>query len=190
MIWRLLVSIRNNYNLVFTGNQVNSCLQSNIRHPISQRYPSMKVLCCQWYFVRLYWEFLMSQIIQDMSVVLAIWMLTMTTKITVMETWRTFEVLSRQVRFCNISEWYHIRVFEIGETLFLTNDGWSGLVKVEYFSLDKANILIIVVTNTNGDNIVTTKEHHLSPSNPDIGWIPESAPEYWQVTKLLLEEAI
>ena len=28
--------------------------------------------------------------------------------------------------------------FEIGETLFLTNDGWSGIVKVEYFFLDKA----------------------------------------------------
>ena len=45
--------------------------------------------------------------------------------------------------------------FEIGETLFLTNDGWSRIVK--YFSLDEANIMKIVVTNTNGDNIVTTK---------------------------------
>ena len=49
--------------------------------------------------------------------------------------------------------------FEIGETLFLTNDGWSGLVKVKYFSLGEANILKVIVTNTNGDNIVTTKEH-------------------------------
>ena len=49
--------------------------------------------------------------------------------------------------------------FKIGETLFLTDDGWSGLVKVKSFSLDDANILKIVVTNTNGDNIVTTKEH-------------------------------
>ena len=58
--------------------------------------------------------------------------------------------------------------FEIGKTLFLTNDEWSGLVKVKYFSSDEANILKIVVTNTNGDNIVTTKEHLHSPSNPDI----------------------
>ena len=53
--------------------------------------------------------------------------------------------------------------FEIGETLFLTNDGWSGLVKVKYFSLDEANILKIVVTNTNGHNIFTTKEHLRNP---------------------------
>ena len=67
--------------------------------------------------------------------------------------------------------------FEIGKTLFLTNDGWSGLVKVKYFSLDEANILKIVVKNTTGENIVTTKEHLSSLYNPDIGWIPESAPE-------------
>ena len=46
------------------------------------------------------------------------------------------------------------------------------------------------MTNTNGGNIVTTKEHLCSPSNTDIGWIPESAPEYGQVAKLLSEEAI
>ena len=34
----------------------------------------------------------------------------------------------------------------------------------------------IIVTNTNGENIVTTKKRLCSPSNPDIGWIPESAP--------------
>ena len=27
--------------------------------------------------------------------------------------------------------------FEIDKTLFLTNDGWSGLVKVKYFSSDE-----------------------------------------------------
>ena len=80
--------------------------------------------------------------------------------------------------------------FEIGETLFLTNDGWSGLVKVEYFSLDEANTLKVFVKNTNGENIVTTKEHLCSPSNPDIRWIPESAPEYGKAAKLLLEESI
>ena len=47
--------------------------------------------------------------------------------------------------------------FEIGETLFLTDDGWSGLVKVRSFSLENANILRIVVTNKNGYNIFTTK---------------------------------
>ena len=46
--------------------------------------------------------------------------------------------------------------FEIGKTLFLTNDGWSGLVKGIFFSLDEANILRMFVKNTNRDNIVTT----------------------------------
>ena len=82
------------------------------------------------------------------------------------------------------------KFFEIGETLFLTNDGWSGLVKVRSFSLDKANILKVVVKNTNGENIVTNKEHLCSPSNPDIVWIPDSATEYGQADKLLSEEAI
>ena len=79
---------------------------------------------------------------------------------------------------------------KIGETLFFTNDGWSRLVKVKYVSLVKASILKIVVTDTNRDNIVTTTEHLCSLSNPDIGWIPESTPEYGQAVKLLLEEAI
>ena len=80
--------------------------------------------------------------------------------------------------------------FEIGKTLFLTNDGWSGLVKVKYFSLDEANILKIIVKNTNGDINVTPKEHFCSSSKSDIGCIPESTPEYGQAAKLILEEAI
>ena len=48
-------------------------------------------------------------------------------------------------------------LFDIGETLFFTNDGWSGLVKVKYFSLDETNFLRILVTNINGGGIITTK---------------------------------
>ena len=48
-------------------------------------------------------------------------------------------------------------LFNIGETLFFTNNGWSGLVKVKYFSLDKTNVLRIIVSNSNGDDIITTK---------------------------------
>ena len=44
----------------------------------------MKVLRCQRYFVRSYRELLMPQIIQDMTVVVPIWMLMMTTKIIVL----------------------------------------------------------------------------------------------------------
>ena len=60
-------------------------------------------------------------------------------------------------------------LFDIGETLFFTNNGWSGLVKVKSFSLDKTNVLRIIVTNSNGDDIITTKEHLHSPNNPDVG---------------------
>ena len=80
--------------------------------------------------------------------------------------------------------------FEIGETLFFTKYGWSRLVKAKSFFLDEANILRIIVTNTNGDNIVTNKENIHSPSNPDIRWITESAPEYGQAANIFLEEAI
>ena len=58
------------------------------------------------------------------------------------------------------------------------------------FSLDEANVLRIVVTNSNGDDIVTTKEHLRLPTNPDVGWIPSSVPEYKQAAKTLLEEDI
>ena len=81
-------------------------------------------------------------------------------------------------------------LFDIGETLFFTNDGWSGLVKVKYFSLDETNFLRIIVTNSNGDDIITTKEHLCSPNNPDVGWSHSSVSEYKQSAKTLSEEDI
>ena len=81
-------------------------------------------------------------------------------------------------------------LFDNGETLFFINNGWSGLVKVKSFSLDKTNVLRIIVTNSNGDDIITTKEHLCSPNNPDSGWITSSVPEYKQSAKTLSEEDI
>ena len=81
-------------------------------------------------------------------------------------------------------------LFDIGETFFFTNNGWSGMVKVKCFSLDEINVLRIVVTNSDGDEIITTKEHRRSPSNPDIGWIPSLVPEYKQSGKTLSVEDI
>ena len=81
-------------------------------------------------------------------------------------------------------------LFDIGENLLFTNNGWSGLVKVKYLSLDKTNVLRIIVTNSNGDDIITTKEHLRSPNNPDVGWIPSSVPKYKQSAKTLSEEDI
>ena len=81
-------------------------------------------------------------------------------------------------------------LFDIGETIFFTNNGWSGLVKVKSFSPYKTNVLRIIVTNSNGDDIITTKEHLRSPNNPDVGWIPSSVPEYKQSAKTLSEKDI
>ena len=58
------------------------------------------------------------------------------------------------------------------------------------FSMDKTNVLRIIVTNSNGDDIITTKEHLRSPNNPDVGWIPSSVPEYKQSAKTLSEKDI
>ena len=66
----------------------------------------------------------------------------------------------------------------------------AGLVTVKSFSLDKTNVLRINVTNSNGDDIITTKEHLRPPNNPDIGWIPSSVPEYKQSAKTLSEKDI
>ena len=48
-------------------------------------------------------------------------------------------------------------LFDIGETILFTNNGWSGLVKVKSFSLDETNVPRVIVKNSNGDDIITTK---------------------------------
>ena len=58
------------------------------------------------------------------------------------------------------------------------------------FSLDKENVLRIIVTNSNGDDIITTKEHLCLPSNQDVGWITSSVTEYKQSAKTLSEKDI
>ena len=44
-------------------------------------------------------------------------------------------------------------LFDIGETLFFANTGWSGLVKVKSFSLDKTNVLRIIVIHSVGADL-------------------------------------
>ena len=43
----------------------------------------------------------------------------------------------------------------------------------------------LFVKNSNGDDIITTKEHLLSLNNPYVGWIPSSVPKYKQSAKNL-----
>ena len=95
-----------------------------------------------------------------------------------------------QFVFVSSQDYITSEIFDIGETLFFTNNGWSGLVNVKSFSLDKTNVLRIIVTNSNGDDIITTKEHLRSPNNPNVGWIPISFPEYKQSSKTLSEKDI
>ena len=95
-----------------------------------------------------------------------------------------------QSAFTSSKDVIKTELFDIGETLFFTNDGWSGLVKVKSLYFDESNVLRIVVSNSNGKDIITTKEHLRSPSNPDVGWIPSSVPEYRQASKTLSEEDV
>ena len=44
--------------------------------------------------------------------------------------------------------------------------------------------------NSNGDDIIATKENIRTPSNPDVGWTPSSVTEYKQSAKTLSEEDI
>jgi hypothetical protein len=81
-------------------------------------------------------------------------------------------------------------VFEVGETLFYTKEGWSGLVKVKALILDADDVLRITVTTTDGKEIETTREFLKSPNNPDIGWIPASVPEFKSTAKCLTDEDI
>ena len=79
-------------------------------------------------------------------------------------------------------------LFEVGETLFYARDGWSGLVKVKSLALDEDGVLRIVVVNSNGEDITTTREFLRSPVNPDIGWIPTSVPEYQSCAKTISDD--
>ena len=81
-------------------------------------------------------------------------------------------------------------LFEIGETLFYTKEGFSTLVKVEALHLDSNNVLQITVVDPAGEKFDTTREHLRSPSNPDVGWIPTSVPEYKSNAKRLSDEEI
>ena len=82
-------------------------------------------------------------------------------------------------------------LFEEGETLFCGIDhGWSWLVRVKSMAIDDAGVVRFVVTDSNGKDITTTREHLRSPSNPGIGWIPSSAPEYNSATRCLTDEDV
>ena len=81
-------------------------------------------------------------------------------------------------------------VFEEGETLFCAIDGWFGLVRVKSIELDDTGVLRFVVTDNNGKDIATTREHLRSPSNPDIGWIPSSVPEYGSASRCLTDKEV
>ena len=69
-----------------------------------------------------------------------------------------------------------LELFEIGETLYYANDGWSGLVKVKSFDFDENGTLQFVVTSLAlEEDITTTTEHLRSPSNPDIFQVLEES---------------
>jgi hypothetical protein len=75
--------------------------------------------------------------------------------------------------------------------LYYANDEWSGLVKVKSFEFDQEGILQFVVTSIAlNKDIRTTTEHLRSPSNPDIGWIPTSIPEYRSAGRTFTEDEI
>ena len=63
-------------------------------------------------------------------------------------------------------------LFEVLETLFYTKDGWSDVFKVKSLARDENRVPIIVITNSNGEDIITTREYVRSLGNPNIGWIP------------------
>ena len=81
-------------------------------------------------------------------------------------------------------------LFEEGETLFCAIDGWSGLVKVKSIYMDDANVLRFIVLDSNSKEIITTREHLRSPSNPDVGWIPSSTQEYNAAAESLSDKEV
>ena len=56
--------------------------------------------------------------------------------------------------------------------------------------MDDSNVLHFVVTDSKDKEIVTTHEHLRSPSTPDVGWIPNSVPEYGAAAKSLSHDEV
>ena len=81
-------------------------------------------------------------------------------------------------------------LFDVGETVFFSKDGYSTFVKVKSFQLDDSNVLRFTVIAADGKEIITTREHLRAPENPDIGWIPTSVPEYKTAAHNLSDEDI
>ena len=81
-------------------------------------------------------------------------------------------------------------LFDVGETLVYSKEGFTSLVKVKSLHLDSSNVLRISVEMQDGKCVETTREHLRSPNNPDIGWIPTSLPTYESAAKHLSEEDI
>ena len=81
-------------------------------------------------------------------------------------------------------------MFEIGETVFYSKDGFSTTARVKAIRLDENNLLTYVIITAGGDKISTTREHICSPSVPDVGWIPSSVPDYQKSAADLTEDQI
>ncbi len=107
------------------------------------------------------------------------------------------ECLSDQTN-CNFCKHAHTtenielktELFEGGETLVYTKDGYPSYVKVTAVELNDDKVLQIRLSEKGGDDFVTTREHLHSPNNPDIGWIPSTMPEYRTVAKVLSDREI
>ena len=81
-------------------------------------------------------------------------------------------------------------VFEVGETLIYSKNGYTSFVKVKAIELDDNNVLQLRVVQQNNEELLTTKEFLRSPGNPDIGWIPTSVPEYASAANNLTDAEI
>ena len=62
------------------------------------------------------------------------------------------------------------------------------MIKVKSIQLDDDNVLRITVVTANGTEHITMREHLRSPTNPDIGWISSSVPEFKTAASELSEE--
>ena len=98
----------------------------------------MKVFRCQRHFVHLYQELLMSQIMLGTAgVLLNMYAYDNNEYYCTGKLGEHSKCCHGNSAFARSQNDIVPEFFQIGETLFLTNDGWSGLVKVKYFSYTK-----------------------------------------------------
>ena len=169
-------STQSKFALVFNGILTNILWQYSTLHPMFQGYASRRVFISQQ-FTKWWSQRQLTHLIAPS-----------TTAVSQKQKWW---VIRRQVQLPSvgvswsrkivIQSWWNVIIYQ-------RRLKWSSERQVFVFWWEQHSSNC--VTGFNGYKLTTTKEHLRLPSNPDIGWIFTSVPEYAHTSQTMTEEEI